>query len=206
MRRIVLLLVVLATAVAVVVAPERSTAPAGVDYLGVSSSSVACPELAISDDSAAVLSGLVAVDRAIGASAQRLPGDQEPSGSAALRRIDGETDLARIPAAGQPVSLLVAKRSAAPILLMADGSWAPTAMAGVATREIDGVGAGAASAGCPVPGPQWWFVGSGSQLGRGAALLVSNPAQEPARFDLTLYAPSGPVETLFLQPDSVRFP
>ena len=195
MRRVLLLLVALGAAVTVVVAPARSPGPVGDEYLGVSSSVIACPELAVTEDSAAVLSGLVAVDRAVGASAPE-PSRDDGSGAAALRRIDGETDLARIPAAGQPVNLLAATRSIAPILLMAGGSWAPTAMAGVATREIDGVGSGIASTTCVVPGPQWWFVGSGSQLGRGAALLVSNPAQEPARFAITLYAPSGPVEAL----------
>ena len=61
MRRVLLLLVALGAAVTVVVAPARSPGPVGDEYLGVSSSVIACPELAVTEDSAAVLSGLVAV-------------------------------------------------------------------------------------------------------------------------------------------------
>jgi hypothetical protein len=163
--------------------PRPGAEPAG--FRSIASAVLACPELAVTEDSASTLTGLVA--EPVG------PGDP---GTAALRTIGDDQDLARIGAAGQPVSLLVADRSQGPILMRATGSWAPQALAGVATHELDGTGAGLASVACPAPRPEWWFVGAGSQLGRSAALLVSNPAEEPARFDLTFYARSGPLAAL----------
>ena len=80
--------------------------------------------------------------------------------------------------------------------MQADGSWAPSAFAGVVARQQEGTSEGLSSAACSPPGPQWWFVGAGSQLGRGAALLVSNAAEEPARFDISLYSGAGPVQAL----------
>ena len=80
--------------------------------------------------------------------------------------------------------------------MRAGGSWAPSALAGVVARQQDGTTEGLSSAACPAPGRQWWFVGAGSQLGRGAALLVSNAAEEPARFDITLYSGAGQVQAL----------
>jgi hypothetical protein len=117
-------------------------------------------------------------------------------GSASLRRIDADLDLARITGPGQPVSLIASQRSQPPIVMWASGAFASASVAGVASHEIAGAGAGLASAQCPAPSPEWWFVGAGSQLGRGSALLVSNPAQEPARFDITMFARSGPVAAL----------
>ena len=69
-------------------------------------------------------------------------------------------------------------------------------MAGAATRELTGEAAGLSSTACAPPRAEWWFVGAGSRLGRRAALLVSNASQEPASFDITLHAQSGPVEAL----------
>ncbi|MCJ7710270.1 MAG: DUF5719 family protein, partial [Chloroflexi bacterium] len=82
------------------------------------------------------------------------------------------------------------------IVMLADGSWAPSSFSGVVSRQLSGTGAGLSSAACPAPGPEWWFVGAGSEIGRGSALLVSNPAEEPARFDISLYSGAGPVQAL----------
>lgn len=190
MRRAVIGAVLAAAAVGVALAPGPAEVDPAVDAgrqpRPISSAVLACPELTITDDSASTLAGLVAPDGT----------GPEGGASASLRVLGATTDLARISEPGVPVSLLVVDRSQPPILLSAEGSWAPSAVAGIASTELGGAGAGLASAACPAPGPQWWFVGAGSQLGRGSALLVSNPAQEPARFDITLYARSGPVEAL----------
>jgi hypothetical protein len=185
MRRLLAALICLVALAAVVVAPDPGPGAEPAGYRGIASAVLACPALAVTEDSASTLAGLVA--EPVGAGAP---------GTAALRTIGDDQDLARIAAVGQPVSLLVADRSQGPILMRATGSWAPQGLAGVAAHELEGTGAGLASASCPAPRPEWWFVGAGSQLGRSAALLVSNPAQEPARFDLTFYARSGPVPAL----------
>ena len=110
--------------------------------------------------------------------------------------LDTGQDLARIPDANDPVNLLVATRSTPPIVITATGGWAGSALAGAATRELTGEAAGLSSTACAPPRAEWWFVGAGSRLGRRAALLVSNASQEPASFDITLHAQSGPVEAL----------
>jgi hypothetical protein len=192
MRRLAIGAVLVGAAVGVALAPPPDevdpTAEAGRQPRPLSSAVLACPELSITDDSASTLAGLVAPAGEAGVTDQ--------GGTAALRVLGASSDLARLSEPGVPVSLLVADRSQPPIQLSAEGGWAPSAIAGVASSEVGGAGAGLASAACPAPGPQWWFVGAGSQLGRGSALLVNNPAQEPARFDITLYARSGPVEAL----------
>ncbi len=110
--------------------------------------------------------------------------------------LDTGQDLARIPDANDPVNLLAATRSTPPIVITATGGWAGSALAGAATRELTGEAAGLSSTACAPPRAEWWFVGAGSRLGRRAALLVSNASQEPASFDITLHAQSGPVEAL----------
>jgi hypothetical protein len=80
--------------------------------------------------------------------------------------------------------------------MRADGSWALSALAGVVARQGAGTSQGLSSAACVTPGREWWFTGAGSQFGRGAALLVSNAADEPARFDISLYSGAGPVPVL----------
>lgn len=213
MKRILLALVVLLGLVAMALAPssglgaiDSSQQPSDQDkgYRTISRAVLGCPELSVAADSASTVTGLVTQAGAAGGSGSsgdragtdEQPGTDPESGTAALRAIDSQRDLARLPGVGDPVNLLVAERSEPPILLQAEASWAPGAVAGVASREVDGSGAGLASAACPAPSSTWWFVGAGSQLGRGAALLVSNPAQEAARFDIALYAKSGPVDAL----------
>jgi hypothetical protein len=202
-KRLWAVLVMAAGAAAVVLAPASGDAdgpdPASsTEYRTVGSALLACPALSVTQDSASLLTGIVApspddpTEAALGSGTAG--GASE--GSAGLRLIDAELDLARISRPGTPVTLLVAGRSQPSILMTAMGQFAPAAIAGVASVELAGAGAGLASAACPPPGPEWWFVGAGSQLGRGSALLVSNPAQEPARFDISLYARSGPVEAL----------
>lgn len=160
----------------------------------VSSATLACPEITVTEDSASLVAAFVAP---AGSQGSTSPSESATAaGSAVLRTIDGAQDLAQVTEPGRPVTLLVADRSAPTILTQASGSWASGAIAGVAGRELDGAGAGIFSAPCPMPGDEWWFVGAGSQLGRSTALLVSNPSGEPARFDISLFARSGVVAAL----------
>jgi hypothetical protein len=184
-RRLLAVLLVVAAAVAIALAPPAAPEAGLAAPRPIRSAILACPELAVPADSASTLASLVVPGAA-----------QAGPGTAALRRLDADLDLARLTGPGDPLALLVAGRSQPPIVLQATGAWAAGAIAGVAGAERSGAGAGLSSASCPVPGPDWWFVGAGSQLGRGAALLVSNPASEPARFDLALHARSGPIEVL----------
>ncbi len=198
MRRLAALVVALGAG-ALVLAPGTPDPVPREEYRTVGGSLLACPAVSITEDSAGLLTGLVvqpAPEPTPDPSTADAPTAAAPEGTAVLRPIDSDLDVARITGPDVPVSLLAADRSLPTIAMVAAGTFAPTAVAAVASHELAGAGAGLASAACPEPSPEWWFVGAGSQLGRGSALLVSNPAQEPARFDLRLFARSGPVAAL----------
>jgi hypothetical protein len=183
MKRLVLGLLVVAGVVAASVAPQAEPDAQELAYRPVSSSVLVCPQMTGAGQATNVLGAMVA-------------GPAEGPGSAALWPIASTDFGVQLPAPGEPVALRSVRRSQPPLLMRADGSWAPSALAGVVARQQDGTTEGLSSAACSAPGRQWWFVGAGSQLGRGAALLVSNAAEEPARFDITLFSGAGPVQAL----------
>jgi len=193
MRRVVLAVLVCAGMVAAMVAPGAAPSPPSVDYRPVTSMLTACPQLTAAGQATNVLGALVAAEApgsdAADAQAQR-------PGSAALRPLGASEDLVRLAAPGTPVTLRAVGSSQPAFVMQSDGTWAPSALAGVVTRQREGDTQGLASAACAPPGPHWWFVGGGSELGRGTALLVSNPAEEPARFDIALHSGGGPVQAL----------
>jgi hypothetical protein len=183
MRRLVIGALAAAGAAAAALAPQGPPDAREVTYRPVSSSVLVCPQMTGAGDATNVLGAVVA-------------GPAPGSGSAALWPLASNDFGVQLPAPGEPVALRAAGRSQPPIRMRAEGSWAPSAEAGVAARQQAGTSEGLSSAACAAPGRQWWFVGAGSQLGRGAALLVSNAAEELARFDITLYAGAGPVQAL----------
>jgi len=186
MRRVLAGALVGVALVAAAVAPPPASPAAPELFVPVGSATLVCPEITVTDESASAVAAFVAP----------VSGLETQAGSAGLRTIDGARDLAEVEEPGRPVTLLVADRSAPPIVTLASGSWAPEAIAGMVGRELDGAGEGIFSVACPPPGDDWWFVGAGSQLGRSTALLVSNPSVEPARFDISLHASSGIVAAL----------
>jgi hypothetical protein len=183
MRRLVVGILVVAGVAATAAAPQAEPDARERAYRPVTSSVLVCPQMTGAGQATNVLGAVVA-------------GPTEGSGSAALWPITSTDFGVQLPGPGEPVALRSVRRSQPPILMRADGSWAPSALAGVVARQQDGTTEGLSSAACAAPGRQWWFVGAGSQLGRGAALLVSNAAQEPARFDITLFSGAGQVQAL----------
>lgn len=167
-----------------------ATDPAGGtdQWLPVLSSTLVCPEISVPDGSASIVSGMVAA----------VPGSvAAPGGStASLQMLNAGQDLARITAPGDPVNLLVWRRSTSPIALTASGKDAGSTLAGLVTRQLSGDSAGLSSTQCAAPRSDWWFVGTSSQADRNAALLLENASDEPASLDLALFGPGGPVEAL----------
>lgn len=172
-------------AVLVAAAPGPDSSPAGAEVREVSSVTLTCPEIAVTADSASIVGSLVAG----GVSAR-------PRGSARMQLIDADTDLARIAAPSAPVHVLVSGRSKPAVVTRAADGWAPEVVSGLASRDMGGAGAGLASTSCLPAAPEWWFVGAGSQVGRGATVLVANPGQEPARVDVRLFGRSGEIDAL----------
>ncbi len=183
MRRILFGVLAVAGVAAAALAPQTEPDAREVAYRPVTSSVLVCPQMTGAGQATNVLGAVVT-------------GPAPGQGSAALWPISSNDYGVQLPAPGEPVALRSVRRSQPPILMRADGSWAPSAQAGVVARQEDGTTEGLSSAACPTPGRLWWFVGAGSQLGRGAALLVSNAADEPARFDINLYSGAGQVQAL----------
>jgi hypothetical protein len=183
MKRILVGVLAAAGLAAAAMAPQAEPDARDLAYRPVSSAVLVCPQMTGAGQATNVLGAVVT-------------GPAEGPGSAALWPIASTDYGVQLPGPGEPVALRSVNRSQPPILMRADGSWAPSALAGVVARQQDGTTEGLSSAACAAPGRQWWFVGAGSQLGRGAALLVSNAAEEPARFDITLYSGAGPVQAL----------
>ena len=157
--------------VAVAVAPPPATPASPELFVPVGSATLVCPEITVTDESATAVAAVVAPVSDQGAQEGQEPegtggsegagdsagaGDEDASdsqdGSAVLRTIDGARDLAEVAEPGRPVTLLVADRSAPPIITLASGSWAPDAIAGMVGRELDGAGEGIFSTACPPPG------------------------------------------------------
>ncbi len=183
MRRLLVGAVVVAGLAAAAVAPQVEPDAGDAAFRPVTSAVLTCPQMTGAGQATNVLGAVVA-------------GPAQGPGSAALWPIASDEYGVTLPGPGEPVLLRSEGRSQPPILMRAEGSWAPSALAGVVARQQAGASQGLSSAACVTPGRQWWFVGAGSQLGRGAALLVSNAAEEPARFDIALYSGAGPVPAL----------
>jgi hypothetical protein len=71
----------------------------------------------------------------------------------------------------------------------------PAVAASQWTLARDGDLRGLATLSCQVAGTDQWLVGGGTQDGRRARLLLTNPSSAPAVVDLTIYGPSGIVQT-----------
>lgn len=183
MRRLLVGVLLAGGLAATALAPQAESDAGEQAFRPVTSAVLVCPQMTGAGQATNVLGAVVA-------------GPAQEPGSAALWPIASNEYGVQLPSPGEPVVLRSVQRSQPPILMRADGSWAPSALAGVVARQEEDTTEGLSSASCAAPGRQWWFVGAGSQLGRGAALLVSNAAEEPARFDITFYSGAGPVQAL----------
>lgn len=85
------------------------------------------------------------------------------------------------------------ERAAAPVLLRADGTIAPTAAGAVVSRSTDGPEAGLEAAPCLVPSTSAWLPGVASGATDRTELVLSNPDDAEAIVDLTFYGRNGRV-------------
>ena len=83
--------------------------------------------------------------------------------------------------------------AAAPVLLRADGTIAPTAVGAVLSRSADGAEAGLEAAPCLVPSTSAWLPGIASGASDRTELVLSNTDDSSATVDLTFYGRNGRV-------------
>ena len=84
-------------------------------------------------------------------------------------------------------------QAAAPVLLRADGTLAPTAVGAVVSRSVDGPEAGLEAAPCVVPSTSAWLPGVASGASDRTELALSNPDDAEATVDLAFYGRNGRV-------------
>ncbi len=183
MRRLVLSGALAVGLVAALLAPAVVPVPPEGRFRPVSSAVLVCPRLTSAGEATNVASAMVA-------------GPAQGPGSASLRGIQSGLDLVRLASVGDPVALVAEDESQPPLIAQARGTWAPTTVTGIVSRHRSGPSQGLSSAACLGSRSQWWFVGGGSEIGRGTALLVSNPSEEAARFDISLNAGDGVIPVL----------
>jgi hypothetical protein len=138
--------------------------------------------------------------QAVGAQTQvgmAAPGlDGAPAGS-------GQAELLRLSRKGAPVvSLAPPDQQAAataparsPALVgEASDDLAPGFAAMETTRVPSGDLRGLSGTSCVAAGTDFWFVGSGAEVGQRGRLYLTNPESAPAQVDVTLYGPAGEID------------
>ncbi len=162
---------------------------------------LACPESGFVQGSLATEVGAVAAPAdpaAEGFAVMPPPGDAPPT-SAEPRLEMTALGEAKPRASGDQrerlVSFAVRKTKVPPLVVSAQGSVAPGVTASQISRGARGSLRGLAEVSCQGPGSEFWFVGTGSQLGRHGRLYLTNTDSAVARVDLRLFDEKGPVES-----------
>lgn len=165
-------------------------APPAMTRVPVSSATLVCPAPQVGPDSTtgvAVAAGVSSDGDVMGTAA----GGPSASGAASLARLDG-APLVQVP----PASGLLGRASAkddGPLVVSASGSLAPGLSASLFTRTSNGELRGLESAACTAAGTDFWFVGSGAQVGRRGVVYLTNPSDAVAVADVTVFGPDGPL-------------
>jgi hypothetical protein len=189
----VLLVIATGTAAAIATEPEPADGP-GRDSarplreVPVARASGACPD-PVAGDATGTRVGLAGTGP-VGPGASRTP--SRPGQAALSPSGDDAAPLVRLeaPAAGHAD----AAADGGPLLLRAVGRSAPGVAASQVTRSTDATMRGLAGTGCALSGTDFWFVGSGAQVGQRGRVYLTNAEPAPALVDVTLYGPDGPID------------
>jgi hypothetical protein len=130
----------------------------------------------------------------VGMAAPGLAGAPAQSGQARLLRLarNGAPVVSLAPPDQQAA---VAAPARSPALVgEATEDLAPGFAAMETTRTPSGDLRGLAGTSCVAAGTDFWFVGSGAEVGQRGRLYLTNPESAPAQVDVTLYGPAGEIE------------
>jgi hypothetical protein len=130
----------------------------------------------------------------VGMAAPGLDGAPPRSGQAELLRLARTgASVASLAAPDQQVAVGVPARSPA-LVGEASDDLAPGFAAMETTRAPSGDLRGLAGTSCVAAGTDFWFVGSGAEVGQRGRLYLTNPESAPAQVDVTLYGPAGEID------------
>jgi hypothetical protein len=131
----------------------------------------------------------------VGLAAPGLPGADRGSGTAQLVRLPRpQTPVARLAAETDLAASAVVPSSSPALVGLGTDSLAPGFAAMEATRVPSGDLRGLAGTACVPAGTDFWFVGSGAEVGQRGRLYLTNPESAPAQVDVTLYGPAGEID------------
>jgi hypothetical protein len=130
----------------------------------------------------------------VGLAAPGLEGADGHSGRAELGRLSGRgSRLLSLAPPDEQAAATAPGRSTA-LVGEATDDLAPGFAAMETTRTPSGDLRGLAGTTCVPAGTDFWFVGSGAQVGQRGRLYLTNPESAPAQLDVTLYGPAGEID------------
>ena len=115
------------------------------------------------------------------------------AGAPSLVRLEapGSAGVEPAPASGpSPPTVL----GTVPLIARGSGSSAPGLAASQLTRSTDATMRGLAGTVCAASASDFWFVGSGAEVGQRGRVYLNNSEPAPAVVDITLYGPDGPID------------
>jgi hypothetical protein len=178
-------------------AGESAQAPTRPTRVPLDRATFVCPE-------SSYVSGQTSTDVAAVAAPASVDGGQTdaaggaagtPEARLAVSSLGTPTPVASVDRREQVATYAVRKTQTPPLVVTARGSVAPGAVAGQLTRTGTGPLRGLAETPCSGPGAQFWFVGTGSELGRHGRVYLTNTDEGSAQVDLRLYDEKGEVDS-----------
>ena len=132
----------------------------------------------------------------VGLAAPGLAATDAPPGGAQLEPLARPDDpVVTLTAASDPaVVVLDAGARGQALVGQATGGLAPGFAAAMTTRTTSGDLRGLAGTTCVAAGTDFWFVGSGAEVGQRGRLYLTNPESAPALVDVTLHGPAGEID------------
>jgi hypothetical protein len=154
----------------------------------VDQSTLACPESAFVKGSTSTEVAAVAAPSKLDDVAA---GEASKGGELTIGELAGGKPLAKASRREQQATATVRKSGSQPLVAEGAQGLAPGATAGQITRTTSGPSRGLSEAACTSPGSEFWFVGSGSAVGRHGRLYLSNADDTAAQLDVLLYDEKG---------------
>ena len=130
----------------------------------------------------------------VGMAAPGLGGAPARSGQAQMRRLSRQgAPVVSLSPPDQQAAAAPPARSPA-LVGEASEDLAPGFAAMQSTRAPSGDLRGLSGTSCVAAGTDFWFVGSGAEVGQRGRLYLTNPESAPAQVDVTLYGPAGEID------------
>lgn len=158
----------------------------------VDQATLACPESAfVRGSTTTEVAAVAAPSKLDDVAAGEVGPGKNTGGELTIGDLAGGKPVAKANRREQQATTTVRKGGQQPLVAEGTKGLAPGATAGQITRTTSGPSRGLSEAACTNPGSEFWFVGSGSAVGRHARLYLSNADDTAAQLDVLLYDEKG---------------